>query len=108
VPADKAGIYSYYRITFEKGGQLAEVEFLGEDASKMELTPITPTVYDDQNQGGEEENEVPIEKPSAPGTVKPEEEKNENGWVVPVIVIAIGAGLVAAILLARALRKKKQ
>ena len=107
VPEENAGIYCYYRITFENGGQLAEVEFLGEDASKMELTPITPTVYDDQQQGGEED-EKPTEKPSAPGTVNPDGEKAENGWVIPVIVIVIGAGLVAAILLARVLRKKKQ
>ena len=106
VPADKAGIYCYYRITFEKGGQLAEVEFLGEEAADLELTPITPTVYDDQNKG--DENNQPTQKPSSPGTVNPEEEKGENGWVIPVIVIAIGAGLVAGILLARALRKKKQ
>ena len=107
VPEENAGIYCYYRITFENGGQLAEVEFLGEDASKMELTPITPTVYDDQEQGGEED-EKPTEKPSAPGTVNPDGEKAENGWVIPVIVIAIGVCLVASILLARALRKKKQ
>jgi hypothetical protein len=106
VPAETAGIYCYYRLTFADGGQLAEVEFLGEDAKDEALTPITPTVYDDQNQGGEDE--TPTQKPSAPGTVNPEEEKNENGWLIPVIVIAIGAGLVAAILLARALRKKKQ
>ncbi|MBO5779401.1 MAG: GH92 family glycosyl hydrolase [Clostridia bacterium] len=105
VPADKAGIYCYYRITFEKGGQLAEVEFLGEDAAKMELTPITPTVYDDQNK--EDENNQPSDKPSTPDSQKPAEETKDNGWIIPVIVIAIGVALVALVIGMRLSRKKK-
>ncbi len=106
VPEAAAGVYCYYRITFEGSGQLAEVEFLGEDASDKELTAIVPTHYDNQNGN---EDETPTEKPSDPTAPNTEEPKEDGSdLLIPIIVIAVGVGLVAAVLLARIFRKKKQ
>ncbi|MBQ7354702.1 MAG: GH92 family glycosyl hydrolase [Clostridia bacterium] len=108
VPAEAAGIYCYYRITFEGGGQLAEVEFVGEDAADQELTQIVPTHYDNVEQGGNSntgnEDEKPSQQPTDPGTAEPSE---DSGWLIPIIVIAISVGLVAMVIGMRLSRKKK-
>ncbi|MBR2131636.1 MAG: glycoside hydrolase family 92 protein, partial [Oscillospiraceae bacterium] len=72
VPQEVAGIYRCYRLSFDGECQLAEIEFLGKDAKDQELTPITPTTFDD---AGKDED-----KPEAPTTpenienVKPREQ----------------------------------
>ncbi len=103
VPEEAAGVYCYYRITFEGSGQLAEVEFLGEDASDKELTVIVPTHYDDQSDG--EDDELPGETPNYPNTEAPGEE--DSDLLIPIIVIAISVALVAMVIGLRLSRKKK-
>ena len=111
VPEETAGIYCYYRITFEGSGQLAEVEFLGEDAADQELTVIVPTHYDDQSGGnaggntGNEGNDQPTETPTDPGAEEPKEE--DSGSLIPIIVIAAVAVAAVAVVAVVIVKKKK-
>lgn len=105
IPAEVAGIYKYYRLSFDSACQLAEIEFLGEDAANRELTPITPTVYDDA--GKEDE---PAEKPTQPTDPNLEPERLPIHPLVilvfaaPVVVFAIG--VVIGVMVIRKKRKK--
>lgn len=109
VPAEVAGIYCYYRITFQGSGQLAEVEFLGEDAADQELTQIVPTHYDNQNGGNDGNNgNGGNKKPSTPDQSKPETPAEEGSdLLIPIIVIAVSVALIAMVIGMRLSRKKK-
>lgn len=102
VPAEAAGVYCYYRITFEGSGQLAEVEFLGEDAADMELTTIVPTHYDNQSGG---EDETPSEAPTDPGAEEPKDDN--SGTLIWIVVIAAVAVVAAAVAVVVIVKKKK-
>ncbi len=102
IPEEVAGIYKYYRLTFDGECQLAEIEFLGEDAKDKELTPITPTVYDDAGK-----DDQPTEKPVTPG--EPSDGKQDLpigliiGIALPVILFVIGGVIGFAVI-----RKKRK
>lgn len=104
VPQEVAGIYRYYRLSFDSACTLAEIEFLGENAKDQELTPITPTTFDD---AGEDEG-----KPEAPLTpenidnVKPREQLPLIIWITaPIVIIAIA--IASAYLIIKESKKKK-
>ena len=104
IPESVAGVYKYYRLTFDGACQLAEIEFLGEDTKDEELTPITPTVYDD---AGKEE---PDEQPTTPTDPELEPERLPIHpavilvFAVPVAVFAIG--VVIGVIVIRKRKKK--
>ncbi len=110
VPADKAGIYCYYRITFGDSGQLAEVEFLGEDASDQPLTQIVPTHYDDQGGSDQpadpETPTTPGDTPADPGASAPT--GSDSSPVILVAVVTAVVLLAASLIVVLVVRKKRK
>ncbi len=106
VPAEVAGNYCYYRITFGGSGQIAEVEFLGTDAADQPLTEIVPTHYDDQ---GQQPDTPAPETPETPEAPTPGAEA--SGSPLLIVIIAISAAVVllaSALAVVLVVRKKRK
>ena len=83
IPEEKRGMYLYYRLTFDGASkmELAEIEFLGVEGEKADITPITP---DSQTPGTPDGGEQ---------TVKP----SQNNKMALYIIVAVAALAVVAL-----------
>ena len=110
VPEEVAGVYCYYRLTFGDGGQLAEIEFLGEDAADQELTAIVPTHYDNQTGNDDPtDTDTPADPSTDPGTEEPNAGNPDSniGTVIAIVAIAVVAAAAVAIAVILVVKKKK-
>lgn len=117
IPEENAGVYRYYRLTFPSGGKVGEIEFLGDSADGMELTPITDgTTIDPSNPGdpavtdpaGTESQDPSTEAPST-GDSTPKDD-SKGGSVLPIViaVVAVVVAAAAAVVIVIVLKKKKR
>jgi len=87
IPEEKRGMYLYYRLTFEGSSKssLAEIELLGVQGEKADITPIIPDTYMPETPDGSDKEP----KPALPAP------KNDV-----VLFIVIGAVVLAGIVCA--------
>ena len=98
IPEESRGMYLYYRLTFDGTSKmdLAEIEFLGAEGSKADITPITP------------DSNITAPDPEADAEKKPEKSSNAVIYVmVAAAVIAVAAAGGAGFVIIRKRAKAK-